>query len=261
MRSVEVDGLRIAYEQAGAGPPLVLVHGGVTDSRIWRLQLDALSAEFTVIAWDAPGCGQSDDPPPSYRLPEYADALAGMLDRLQIERAHVLGHSFGGALALELYRRHPELPATLILVAAYAGWAGSLQADEVRRRLAYALDLADGSAVRDVAPFLSPGLPPQAVDALTVTMSETRRVATRAMAHALADADLRGMLPSVAVPTLLVYGDADERAPVAVGEAIAAAIPDATLVTIPGAGHECYLEDPVRFNDSVRRFLQLRLVQ
>jgi len=81
------------------------------------------------------------------------------------------------------------------------------------------------------------------------------------MARAMAEADLRDLLPAIDVPTLLVHGAADERAPVAVGEAIRAAIPSATLVVMPAVGHECYLEDPERFNAVVRDFLRLPLAQ
>src|SRR5262245_12214599 len=97
---VDVSGLRIAFERAGDGPPLVLVHGAVSDRRVWQPQLAALADEFTVVAWDAPGCGQSDDPPESFRLPEYADVLAGLITALEMSPANVVGHSFGGALAL-----------------------------------------------------------------------------------------------------------------------------------------------------------------
>src|ERR671919_1022763 len=96
MDQVEVAGLRIAFERAGGGPPLVLVHGAVCDGRVWRRQLDDLSDEFTVVAWDAPGCGRSADPPESFRLPDYSDALAGFIAALDLGRPHVLGHSFGG---------------------------------------------------------------------------------------------------------------------------------------------------------------------
>jgi pimeloyl-ACP methyl ester carboxylesterase len=73
---VEVGGLRVAYRRAGQGPALVLVHGGLGDSRDWRRQLDGLSDQFTVVAWDAPGCGGSSDPPGTFRLPDYADMEA-----------------------------------------------------------------------------------------------------------------------------------------------------------------------------------------
>jgi pimeloyl-ACP methyl ester carboxylesterase len=256
---IEVAGIRIGFERAGEGPPLVLVHGALSDSRVWRWQLDALSDEFTVVAWDAPGCGQSADPPETFRLPEYADVLAGLIAAIGLGRAHVLGHSFGGALALELARRHPELVASLILAGGYAGWAGSLPAAEVERRLAFALDTADrlpgGFAPESMFGLFSDKFSPEAAALLRTVMSESRPIATRAMAYALAGADLRDALPSIDVATLLVHGDADERSPLTVADDLRRTIPRSSLVVLPGLGHECYLEDPDRFNAEARKFL------
>jgi pimeloyl-ACP methyl ester carboxylesterase len=113
---LEVEGLRIAYERAGEGSPVVLLHGYVGDGRAtWRRQIAELSDEFTVVAWDAPGSGRSSDPPESFSLPDYADCLAGFVDALGLGRAHVAGLSFGGGLALELFRRHPAIPMSLVL--------------------------------------------------------------------------------------------------------------------------------------------------
>ena len=112
MEQVEVDRLRVAYERASTGPPLVLLHGGVGDGpTLWRRQLEGLCDDFTVVAWDAPGAGGSSDPPESFGMAGYADCLAGFIKRLGLERPHVAGLSFGGPLALELYRlarRRPE---------------------------------------------------------------------------------------------------------------------------------------------------------
>ncbi len=157
MDQIEVEGLRIAYQRAGEGPPLVLLHGGLSDSREWRRQLEVLADEFTVVAWDAPGCGQSSDPPETFRLPEYADCLAAFVDALGLGQPHVLGLSFGAGLALELYRRHPTVPRTLVLASAYAGWAGSLPADVVEQRLQQALREAD-LPPDQVVPGYIPGL-------------------------------------------------------------------------------------------------------
>jgi pimeloyl-ACP methyl ester carboxylesterase len=93
---------------------------------------------------------------------------------------------------------------------------------------------------------------------LASIMSESRPVATRAMARALAEADLREALPSISVPTLLIHGGADERSPLTVAEGLHVRIPTSTLVVLPGLGHECYLEDPDRFNAEVRGFLRGR---
>jgi pimeloyl-ACP methyl ester carboxylesterase len=110
---------------------------------MWRSQIEALSDEFTVIAWDAPGYGGSSDPPEDFPLSDFADCLAAFIEALGFERTHVLGVSFGGGLALELYNRHPELTETLVLASAYAGWAGSLPSEVVEERLTQALRLAD----------------------------------------------------------------------------------------------------------------------
>jgi pimeloyl-ACP methyl ester carboxylesterase len=262
VRWVEVSTLRVAFEEAGEGPPLVLVHGAVCDGRVWQPQLEALANEFSLVAWDAPGCGQSEDPPESFRLPEYADVLAGLVAALGLQPAHVLGHSFGGALALELVRRHPGAVETLILVGGYAGWAGSLPASEVERRLAFALEAADRLPGRfeptSMAGLFSEKMSLETAAALASIMSESRPVAARAMALALAEADLREALPSINVPTLIIHGGADERSPLRVAEDLHHRIATSSLVVLPGLGHECYLEDPDRFNIEVRGFLQGR---
>jgi pimeloyl-ACP methyl ester carboxylesterase len=147
MDVVELDGLQIAYECVGSGSALVLLHGYVGDGpTTWRPQLDGLSDEFTVVAWDAPGAGRSTDPPPErFGIDGYADCLAGFLERLRLDTAYVAGLSFGGIVALALQRRHFARSSALILASAYAGWAGSLPPEVTEGRLRQALALADGA--------------------------------------------------------------------------------------------------------------------
>ena len=142
---VNVGGLDIAFRRQGRGPALLLLHGGVSDSRVWRVEIESLSDEFTVVAWDAPGCGASSDPPETFRMADFADCLAGFVEATGLGRPHVLGHSWGATLALELCRRQPSMVASLVLVGAYAGWAGSLPPDEVDRRLGMVVAIADAS--------------------------------------------------------------------------------------------------------------------
>jgi pimeloyl-ACP methyl ester carboxylesterase len=260
MEELEVQGLRIAYRRAGAGPLLVLLHGFVGDSREWRREIDALSDEFTVVAWDAPGAGGSSDPPESFRMPDYADCLAAFVEALRLGRPHVAGLSFGGALALELYRRHPMMPMSLVLASAYAGWTGSLPAAIVEQRLQRTLQAADlppGRFVDTMIPSMfSESPPPEPVEDFRQIMLEIHPAGFRTMARALAEADLRDVLARVAVPTLLLYGDKDVRAPLTVAVALHAEIPGSTLVVIPGVGHMSSVEAAVRFNAEVRGFLR-----
>ena len=200
------------------GPPLVFVHGALDDSSIWQPQLDSLQDEFTVFAWDEP------EARPGFRLADYADALAALIEELGLAPANVCGLSWGGTVVLELYRRRARLVASLILADTYAGWKGSLPAEEVEARVA---------SVRPLA-VENPAL--------------ARQLAI------MAEADLRDVLPTIAVPTLLIWGEDDERSPLRVAHQFQAAIPHAELVVIPGAGHISNVDRPAEFNRAVREF-------
>ncbi len=260
MDQVEVGGLRIAYERAGQGEPLILVHGYVGDGRsCWRRQVEALSDEFTVVAWDAPGTGRSSDPPEFFGMQGYADCLAAFIDRLGLGRTHVAGLSFGGALAIGLVDRHPRVPRSLVLASAYAGWAGSLPVDVAEERLQQALRLSEFTPrlfVDTLLPTMfSATAPTEDVEAFGAAMREFHPRGFRAMARAAAE-DLRSALPRIDVPTLLVYGDEDERAPLNVAEVLHRSISGSELVVLSGAGHACNIEAADRFNNAVRVFLR-----
>lgn len=260
LERADVHGLRIAYRRAGSGPPLMLLHGGLGDSRDWEPQLEGLSDEFTVVAWDAPGAGQSDDPPEGVDGRAFADALAGLVEVLGLGRPHLLGLSAGSGFALELWRWHRELPASLLLASAYAGWVGSLGAEEASRRKAQVLADADQPPDRWLpgwlATLFTPQTPQHVVDRAARTMSEARPAGTRAMVRAFGDADYRDDLRTVTVPTLLLYGEQDVRAPLRVARAMHELVPHARLVVLPGVGHMTNIEAPEAFNDAVRAFLR-----
>jgi len=260
MDEVKIKGLRIAFERKGEGAPLVLLHGALSDSREWRRQLDELSDEFTVVAWDAPGCGCSADPPETFRLPDYADCLAAFIGEIGLVRPHVLGLSFGSGLALEFYRRYPAIPRSLILASTYAGWAGSLPPDVVEERLHQGLrqsELPPEQVVEVWIPSLfTKSASTDVIDETAAIMSEFHPVGMRAMLFAFAEADLRDMLSTIEVPTLLLYGEADQRSPLNVAKSLHAKIPTSKLVIIPGVGHASNLEAPEIFNAEVRSFLR-----
>jgi pimeloyl-ACP methyl ester carboxylesterase len=257
---VAVDGVDVAYERVGEGPPVVLLHGYVGDgSTTWRRQLEAFADEFAVIAWDAPGAGRSSDPAENFGIAGYADCAAGFVTALGLRRPHVAGLSFGGIVALELCRRHPTLPRSLVLASAYAGWAGSLPAEVAAERLRQAIALSELSPEQFVATLLptmfSEGTPQDTIDEFGAAMRAFHPIGFRAMARASAE-DVRDAVGSVAVPTLLVCGDRDVRAPLAVAEQLHEAIGSSRLVVLPNAGHVCNVEAPDDFNEAVLTFLR-----
>jgi pimeloyl-ACP methyl ester carboxylesterase len=103
--------------------------------------------------------------------------------------------------------------------------------------------------------LFSKAMPADRAAELQAIMSEIRPIGTRVMAYSLADADLRDVLPRIDVPTLLLYGDADERSPVSVARSLHAAIPDSRLTIMAGLGHESFLESAATFAAEVRDFL------
>jgi pimeloyl-ACP methyl ester carboxylesterase len=251
------NGLEIAYERAGEGLPLVLVHGAASDSRLWQPQLAALSDEFTVVAWDEPGAGRSSDVPPDFRLVDYANCLAALIDGLAVGPAHVVGLSWGGTVALELHRRHPALVATLIFAGSYAGWKGSLSAEELQARVEHLREslAAPAEAFDPTLPGLFAGDPPaEFVPLLEQMHADVRPESMRTALSLMAETDQRDLLPHVDVPTLLIWGEQDRRSPLGVARQFEEAIPDTRLVLIPDAGHVSNLEQPERFNEAVREF-------
>lgn len=257
MNLVEANGLTIAYERVGEGHPLILVHGAAEDSRIWKSQLAALADEFTVVAWDEPGAGRSCDLPEGSTLAGFADGLAALIESLGLGPAHVAGTSWGGTVVLELYRRHPGLVATLIMVDSYAGWKGSLPTGEVRARVAGTRRML-ARPPAEFAPTI-PGLfagdpPADAVQLLTAIAADVRPATLRQELAIMAETDLSDLLPDIAVPTLLLWGELDARSPLTVARQFEQAIPNAELVVIAGAGHLSILERPDQVNDAVREF-------
>jgi pimeloyl-ACP methyl ester carboxylesterase len=221
---VRTHGIEVAYRRVGGGPALVLAHGAMDDHRAWEPQLAALGKDFTVVAWDDPA-----DRPHGFTLADHAGCLAAVVEDVGLGPGWVGGVSWGGTVVLELYRQRPDLVTGLILVDTYAGWRGSLPEAEVRARVAEA-------------------------HAASLDLTPERAEALRAQAAVMAGADLRDVLPTIDVPTLLLWGADDPRSPLSVAEQFRAAIPHAELVVIPGAGHLSNLDRPEEFNSAIRRF-------
>lgn len=161
--------------------------------------------------------------------------------------------------ALELYRAHPDMASSLILASAYAGWAGSLSREETERRTRQVLE-GIASPEQFIPGFLGTLFAPDAPAELRAEVAEQvydfHPAGSRTMFEAWAPLDLRPVLSTIAVPTLILCGELDERSPVSVAEDLHARIPGSQLVVLDGVGHLTNLESPQRFNDEVRAFLR-----
>ena len=259
VKVIGTDGLEIAYERVGEGPPLLFVHGAASDARSWRPQLAALADEFTVVAWDEPGAGRSSDVPAQFGLTDYADCLAALIEALALGPAHVAGISWAAPLSRSSTATIPSSSRRSCLVDTYAGWKGSLPPEEVRARVtgmyrALGVPAEEFDPAHALPGWFAGDPPAEFVPLLKEMAADVRPESLRTALSVMAEADQRDLLPRIALPTLLIWGEQDVRSPLSVARQFEQAIPDTKLVVIPGAGHVSNLEQPEPFDDAVREF-------
>ncbi|MEE8445155.1 MAG: alpha/beta fold hydrolase [Alphaproteobacteria bacterium] len=257
---------RIAANVAGAGPLVVFLHGIGGNKLNWDLQLPAFAPEFTAVAWDARGYGQSDDYDGALDFSDFSHDLARLLDHFGAERTLLCGLSMGGRIAQDFYALYPDRVAALVLCDTFAGddagdaRSGRSESIEefVEKRIRPFLDGADpaerakASGGRLMSPKRSQDAVRRAIEAASQLHVESYIKTVRASAS-FSRVD---NLPNIAVPTLLVYGAEDPLTPPHVGEYMQERIAGSRLEIIADAGHMTNLEKPDAFNRIVLDFLR-----
>lgn len=252
------------YDDVGPGPVVVLLHGFPFDHQMWNEQKTAIGALYRVITPDLRGHGSSMAPPERvYHVDTMADDVIETIEAIGIEGPVLLGGlSMGGYVALSIAVRFPTRIRGLLLFDTRAA-ADTPEARENRLKLAAQVEEAGNATpvVDGMLPRLFSPTTRRQQPILVETMAEhMMRTAPRSVA-----ATLRGLaerpdrtdsLPGIAVPTLVVVGADDEITPPAEARAMAAAIPGARLVAIPGAGHMAPLEQPGPVNQAILAFLK-----
>jgi pimeloyl-ACP methyl ester carboxylesterase len=242
---------RTAFRRAGqGGPVLVLLHGIGSASGSWVAQLDALSATHTVLAWDAPGYGQSEPLPDSQPTAHaYAQRMWAWLDALGFHQPLTLvGHSLGALMATAAAGEQSERVRSLVLLSPAAGYGQA--APELRQakrddRLHKLASLGPaGMAEQRGAAMLSPQAPPEMVAYVKATMARIHPAGYTQATHMLANADLASLLVQVRCPVTVACGEADTITPPAGCRALAqqAGLPEASYVSLGPVGHACALE-------------------
>ncbi len=260
LETVRRNGRAIACRAAGEGAPLLLLHGIGSGSASWEAQFEGLSGRFRVIAWDAPGYGGSD-PLPGERPHSgaYGDAVADLLDGLEVERVHVLGHSLGGLIAAAFAARHPRRLLSVTLSDAAAGYLNSpkeLRVDRLNARIEAMTALGPAEvAKRRAREVLSSSAPEAAYRKILAVQSRVRPDGYAQAARMLHNSDIFADAVTIGVPALVMYGSEDKVTPESIGRDISATINGARYVTLPGLGHASYVEDPEAFNAALIEFL------
>jgi 3-oxoadipate enol-lactonase len=279
---VDVDASPIAYRCAGDpdGAVALFLHGLGGGRTAWDPQLRAVGEHRRAVAWDMPGYGASAPVAGQLDFAAITDALVGLLDHLGVDTAHLVGLSFGGMHAQHAALAHPDRVASLTLVdtSPAFGLDGTTRADWLASRLGAFdtdtdTDRADdggggaedggGAPARSLADIgepvvraiAAPGFAGPGFDESVAAFGRISVEAFRSACHCLVEHDLRGRLDAIAVPTLVVVGELDTETPPSYAAAIAAEIPGARLVEVPGAGHLLPAEAPEVFNRLLLGFL------
>jgi len=262
------NGQELYFEIHGEGPPLVLVMGIGYDSSLWTLhQVPALAGRFKVIVFDNRDAGRSSRSSSEYTIGDMADDLAGLLDGLEIPRAHVVGLSMGGMIGQEFALRHADRLDRLVLSGAGAAPARSVF-DPIRTWswIKTHDDSGEVFAAEQFTWLFSPGfLRDQEAVRQTIAFlsSNPNPVASAAygrQARAYVQHDALDRLGAIRAPTLVVVGEEDRLTPPWTAREVAEAIPGARLEIIrgPGSSHVLPLERPDEFNRLVTAFLSAR---
>lgn len=236
----------LAHDDRGAGPPVLLLHSGVADRRMWSDVAPALAAAHRVVAPDLRGFG--DSPLPGEQFTDAADLVA-LLDDLGVDRAAVVGSSFGGRVALELATSHPGRVSALVLLCPALGGVPPTAAvrafGEEEDRLLEAGDV-EGAVRLNVDTWLGPEASPGTRDRVTAMQRrafDVQLAAEAAMPEPERD-EVEVDLATLDVPTVVVTGDHDLDHFGAIGRLLAERVARAELVTLPWAGHLPTLERP-----------------
>jgi len=249
---LRINGLDTYYSLGGRGDPVVLLHGwGVSSQSLTGLAA-TLADGFRVLTVDLPGFGWSQAPPAAWGTLDYAGHVERLMLETGLQRAAVLGHSFGGRVALRLAAAGPDRVSRLVLVAS----AGI----RPPRGGGYYARVA---AVKLTRWFFT--LPGWGATGRRIHSAVSERFGSRDYRTAgsmrptlvrVVNEDLAGILPGIRMPALIVWGDQDQEVPRSAMEAMAAGLPDARLVVFEGAGHFPFLDQPERFTRTVTEFLQ-----
>lgn len=262
MNTANINGVPIAYDVTGDGLPIVLLHAGIADRRMWDDQVPDFARDHRVIRYDLRGFG--DSPLPAGPFSRRAD-LRDLLAHLDASPAVIVGCSFGGKTALEAVLQYPRIARALVLVNAPLGgyeWGADLEESEAEIEAAFTSGDIDRAAEVDLRVWIDGQH--RTPEQVNPTFRERARVMARHVYEVAADVETEPepfgvaaieRLGELRVPTLIIAGELDQTDMLAMARVMADGIPNAQLVTIPDTTHLPNMERPAEFNRIVRAFL------
>lgn len=254
MQYARVKDLKLAYVESGEGEPLVLIHGGNSDLRQYDVFRPLLGDGIRAIAYDQRDSPNSPAGTEPYGMDDHADDAAGLIAALGLSRAHIMGVSYGGLIAMRLAVRHPDLVQSLILGSTAASAAGFRAPDLTKLRDEGADVIERYMMGMVLTPEAYDTDPELVADCRAGLVSRDPACFARRM-EAARSHDMVGELAAISAPTLVLHGDEDPMVDIAEGQRLAQAIPDARFVSLAGSRHGITLQHRQRTADLVRQFI------
>jgi pimeloyl-ACP methyl ester carboxylesterase len=251
MDTINVNGIRLAYERRGTGAPLVLLHGYPLDHHLWDDVAPLLVDTFDLIIPDLRGFGGSSTVDTFYAMEDFASDIAELLDHLEIQKTAIAGHSMGGYVALAFARLFPNRVTGLGLVSSQVL---ADPADRKEGRYKSAAEVAD-KGIASVVETMTPKFTSDArlQEFARQSMERQQPAAFIGALKAMAErVDSTPLLSSIKYPVVIVHGDADSLIPIDRAREVKAAIPNAHLVEIQGAGHMPMMESPGKTAEALK---------
>ncbi|MGL5523957.1 MAG: alpha/beta fold hydrolase [Aeromonas veronii] len=256
LQQVTLAGRQLAYRRAGQGPALLLLHGISSGSGSWVCQMEQLAAQFTLVAWDMPGYGQSDPlPSATPDAQAYARVLHQLIIALELEHPLVLGHSLGAMVASAYASGQPDGVRGLLLANPAQGYGRDEQEvrEQVHRKrpeMLRTLGHAGLAAARGPV-LLAPQATPAQLALVANSMMGLTQTGFEAASYLLAYDDIRGYLARYPASVGVIYGEEDVITPPEGVLALAAGHRKAYCEPLPGAGHASYIDQPAAFSRAV----------
>lgn len=260
---VDSQGARLYFERVGNGPPLLFIHAGVADLRMWDAQVDFFAGSFDCIRFDLRGFGQTQNEADKFSP---GDDVSAVLDHLAVERSHIVGLSMGGSIAADFAIEHPERVSSIALVA--AGVSGLEHQPEERESAAFEeMDRAyeeekwDELVELELQMWLDgPGragrIKGQLRDRMRAMCRGSYERGEPEATRVPIDPPASGRLLEIQAPTLIISGTYDTTALQAFADHMANGIPGASRIEYEGVAHMINLEKPERFNADLLAFLK-----
>lgn len=249
-----IDDIATNYIDIGSGDTLILLHGWGSNIKLFDMMINALKDRFRIVALDMPGFGETNEPKKSMNVDEYTDFVIKFINSMNIKKAHILGHSFGGRVIIKMMNRSNigfEINKIILVDSAGIKPKKSFSVSMKIKMFKLAKKMFEGTILGKMYPNFIENM-------RNKSGSPDYNMATPIMRQSLVkvvNEDLTDLLANIKNETLLIWGDKDDATPISDAHIMNEKIPNSGLVVVKGAGHYSYIEQFAYVNTVIKTFI------